>query len=30
VDALAAMPRFRREAVTELGDDVMTEFRRAA
>jgi diaminohydroxyphosphoribosylaminopyrimidine deaminase/5-amino-6-(5-phosphoribosylamino)uracil reductase len=27
---LAAMPRFRREAVSEAGDDVMTELRRAA
>jgi diaminohydroxyphosphoribosylaminopyrimidine deaminase/5-amino-6-(5-phosphoribosylamino)uracil reductase len=30
VEALASMPRFRREAVSEVGDDVMSEFRRAA
>jgi diaminohydroxyphosphoribosylaminopyrimidine deaminase/5-amino-6-(5-phosphoribosylamino)uracil reductase len=29
VNALAMMPRFRRNAVTEMGDDVMTELRRA-
>jgi diaminohydroxyphosphoribosylaminopyrimidine deaminase/5-amino-6-(5-phosphoribosylamino)uracil reductase len=30
VTALAAMPRFVREAVSEVGDDVMSEYRRAA
>jgi diaminohydroxyphosphoribosylaminopyrimidine deaminase/5-amino-6-(5-phosphoribosylamino)uracil reductase len=30
VAELIAMPRFRREAVTEVGEDVMTELRRAA
>jgi diaminohydroxyphosphoribosylaminopyrimidine deaminase / 5-amino-6-(5-phosphoribosylamino)uracil reductase len=30
VESLAAMPRFRRDRATPIGDDMLTEFRRAA